>query len=153
MQPEEFKSIQSKFRQGVEKLELVQQCLVNLAQNNDIDIAIDALDKRAGELTFWFAGTRYYVRIRITDRDVDDLEPGFRVPIGLLDWGRYGNRNQSETPDQTNYYDERGLLFELDKEDFYCGFSSCSDPRVVRSLTSVLQKLATRTIAISNAGG
>lgn len=152
MQPEEFKAIQAKFRQGIEKLELVRRCLDNLAEKNDIDIAIEDLDKRSGELIFWFAGTKYYSRIRITDRDVDDMEPGFRVPIGLLDWGRYGIGAQNESPDQTNYYDERGILFEQEKEEFYCNFSNCDDPQVSRGLLGTLQKLATRTIAINNAG-
>ena len=151
MLPEELKTIQAKFRQGIEKLELLSQCLTNLAEKQGFDITIEGLDRTAGELTFWFSGARYYIHIRITDRDVDDMEPGFRVPMGQLDWGRYYNGR--ETPDQTNYYDERGILCELEKEEFYCSFGDCDDPRVAMGITSVLKKMVTRTIAINNAGG
>ena len=153
MQPEEFKAIDKKFKQGLEKLEQMRQCLKHVAGKEGIDLPIDQLDRKAGELTFWYAGTKYYIRIRITDMDVDDLEPGYRVPNGSLDWGRYTASDRRESAEQTNYYDERGIMCDVGKEEFYCTFADCDDKKVRTGLMDKLHRLASRTIAINNIEG
>ncbi len=150
MQPEEFKAIDAKFKQGLEKLERIKGCLRHLAEKEGIELPVDELDRRAGELAFWYAGTKYYVKIRITDQDVDDLEPGYRLPIGWLDWGRSSGSNRREPAEQSNYFDERTVLCEFEKEEFYATFLDCDDEKVKKALMHKLQKLASRTIAINN---
>ena len=153
MQPEEFKAIDTKFKLGLEKLERLQKCLQYLAQDEKVDLPMEPLDRKSGELIFWYAGTRYYIKIRITDRDVDDLEPGYRVPIGWLDWGRFSQGLVHEPAEQSNFYDERGILCDVDKEEFYCTFSDCGDERVKNGLMNKLHRLTAKTIAINNAEG
>jgi hypothetical protein len=150
MQPEEFKAIDQKFRQGLGKLEQLRTCMQQFAENQGVHLPLEDLDTTAGELAFWYAGTRYYVRVRISDRDVDDLEPGYRVPIGWLDWGRYAPSGARDQAEQSNYYDERGVLCDKEKEEFYCTLDDCSDSMVRDVLSSKLQRLVTRTIAINN---
>ena len=151
MQSEELKSIDGKFRQGVGKLHLLEKCLANFASRVGFSIAVRECDETRGELSFFFAGVRYYVRVRITDRDIDDIGAEFRVPVGWLDWGRFDENDVREAPIQSNYFDEPGILCEFEKEEFYCNFQDCEDDRVRRSLLLKLSKLVGRTIALNNA--
>ena len=93
---------------------------------------------------------RFYIRVRITDRDVDDVGTEYRVPVGWLDWGRIDDNDDRETPTQSNFYDERGILCELDKQEFYCSFKSCDDDRIRQAMTRKLGALVGRTISLNN---
>lgn len=150
MQPEEFKAIQNKFEQGIEKLQRLKRCIEHIQTQTGIILRIEGIDDKAGQLSFWFSGNRYYVKVRITDRDVDNMEPGFRVPIGWLDWGLYDEKNFRDAPIQSNFYDERGVLCEQEDDEFYCNFEDCTNERIKTGILITLNKLATRSIELNN---
>jgi hypothetical protein len=151
MELDEMKGVQGKFKQGLEKLELVKSCLTKLKAQTGLEVETDSVDKREGVLTFWFAGTRYYVKIRVTDRGIDNIGTDYNVAIGWLDWGRSTAAGDRESPEQSNYYDERGILCELEKEEFYCNFENCDEEKLRRGMLYKLQRLVGRTIAVNNA--
>ena len=124
MDVDQLKGLQVKFRQGVEKLELLGACLEQLGRAQGLDLRVLGVDAEEGELGFRFAGTRYYVRARLTDRSVGDPGMSYSVPMGWLDWGRYNASGLREAPEQSNYYEERGMLCDLDKDEFYCSLRS-----------------------------
>jgi len=151
MDVEELQALQGKFRQGLEKLGCLGKCLARLAEREGLEIKLEGIDESEGELTFRFAGNRYYVRIRLTDRSAGDVSMSYPVAQGWLDWGRFNSLGAREPPEQANYYEERGLLCELDKEEFYCSLKSCDDERLLKGLLQKLQRLIARTIAVNNA--
>ena len=151
MDTEQLKELQVKFRQGVEKLELLGACLEQLGRAQGLELRVLGVDAEEGELDFRFAGTRYYVRARLTDRSVGDPGMSYSVPMGWLDWGRYSSGGLREAPEQSNYYEERGILLELDKDEFYCNLSSCEEERLQRGLLQKLARLVGRTVAQNNA--
>jgi hypothetical protein len=153
MDADQLKELQVKFRQGVEKLELLGACLEKLGRAQGLDLKVLGVDAEEGELAFRFAGTRYYVRARLTDRSVGDPGMSYSVPMGWLDWGRYGAGGLREAPEQSNYYEERGMLCDLDKDEFYCNLSSFEDERLQRGLLQKLTRLVRRTVAQNNARG
>ena len=150
MDVQTLKAVKQKFDQGVGKLHLLERCLGQLGSDQRLDVLVEPVNETLGELTFWFAGTRYYVRVRITDRETDDVGVDYRVPIGWLDWGRHNARGQVEPPEQSNFYDQRGILCEMEKDEFYCSFEDCGDNRVASGLTKKLERLVGRTIALNN---
>ena len=150
MDTEQLKEMQVKFRQGLEKLDLLCKCLAMVGQAQQLELHMLGLDREEGELAFRFAGTRYYVRIRLTDRQVGYPGAAYSVPTGWLDWGRYGPDGRREPPEQANYYEERGILCDLDKDEFYCNFASCDDERLQRGLLQKLSRLVERTVALAN---
>jgi len=85
MERSELKNVQSKFKQGLKKLELLQACLRRLAEEGIAEISVKNIDNESGELLFRYAGTCYYIRIRITDRGIENVGPEYNVPIGWLD--------------------------------------------------------------------
>jgi hypothetical protein len=150
MDVDQLKGLQVKFRQGVEKLELLGKCLQQLARSQGMDLRVSGVDAEEGELGFRFAGTRYYVRTRLTDRSVGDPGMSYNVPMGWLDWGRYNASGLREPAEQSNYYEERGILCDVDKDEFYCSFTSCEDERLQRGLLQKLARLVGRTVAQNN---
>ena len=150
MDTEQLKEMQVKFRQGLEKLDLLGKCLAMVGQAQQLELHLLGLDSVEGEFAFRFAGTKYYVRIRLTDRQVGYPGAAYSVPTGWLDWGRYGLDGRREPPEQTNYFEERGILVDLDKDEFYCNFASCEDERLQRGLLQKLSRLVERTIAQNN---
>jgi hypothetical protein len=151
MELDEMKSVQAKFRQGLEKLDLIRSCLAKLNKHTGLEVEADSIDKREGSLGFWFAGTRYYVKIRLTDRGIDNVGTDYNVAIGWLDWGRYDAAGGRLTPEQSNYFDERGILCEMEKEEFYCNFQNCSEDKLRKAMLYKLQRLVGRTITVNNA--
>jgi len=151
MELDEMKGVQGKFKQGLEKLELIKSCLTKLKEQTGLEVETDSVDNREGILTFWFAGTRYYVKIRLTDRGIDNVGTDYNVAIGWLDWGRFAGGGDRESPEQSNYYDERGILCEIEKEEFYCNFENCDEEKLRRAMLNKLQRLVGRTIAVNNA--
>lgn len=151
IQPDELVAVGTKYKQGLEKLRLLQKCLDLLPKSSNIDLISDGIDEKRGEFAFWFAGTRYYVRIRVTDQNVEESPEEYRVPIGWLDWGRYGTDGRSGAPEQSNFFDERGVLCDFEKEQFYCNLEDCGQDRLKRALMGKLQKLVTRSVALNNA--
>jgi hypothetical protein len=151
MDVEQLRGLQLKFRQGQEKLELLGGRLDRLGKAQGLDIRVLGIDGEEGELTFRFAGTKYYVRVRLTDRNSGDPGMSYAVPMGWLDWGRFSLEGRREAPEQSNYYEERGLLLEVDKDQFYCSFQSCDDERLTRGLLQKLERLVGRTLALNNA--
>jgi hypothetical protein len=150
MDVDQLKDLQVKFRQGVEKLHLLGKCLEKLGRDQGLDLRVLSVEEEVGELVFRFAGTRYYVRARLTDRSVGDPGMSYSVPMGWLDWGRFDVAGLREPPEQANYYEERGILCDLDKDEFYCNFSSCEDERLQRGLLQKLARLVGRTVAQNN---
>ena len=153
MDVEQLKGLQVKFRQGVEKLELLGKCLEKLGRSQGLDLSVLGVDAEHGELKFRFAGTRYYVCARLTDRSVGDPGMSYSVPMGWLDWGRYGATGLREPAEQSNYYEERGMLCDLDKDEFYCSLASFEDERLQRGLLQKLARLVGRTVAQNNVRG
>jgi hypothetical protein len=151
MELDEMKAVQGKFNQGLEKLEFIKTCLAKLKKQTDLDVETDPVDKREGVLTFWFAGTRYYVKIRLTDRGVDNIGTDYNVAIGWLDWGRCGTGGNREAPEQSNYFDERGILCEIEKEEFYCNFQNCNEEKLRKAMLYKIRRLVGRTITVNNA--
>jgi len=151
MELDEMKAVQGKFKQGLEKLDFIKSCLAKLKKQTDLDVDVDQLDKREGVLTFWFAGTCYYVKIRLTDRGVDNIGTDYNVAVGWLDWGRFAAGGNREAPVQSNYFDERGILCEIDKEEFYCNFQNCNEEKLRKAMLYKLQRLVGRTITVNNA--
>jgi hypothetical protein len=151
MELDEMKGVQGKFKQGLEKLELVKSCLTKLKKQTDLEVEADSVDNREGILTFWFAGTRYYVKIRLTDRGIDNIGTDYNVAIGWLDWGRFTDGGDRESPEQSNFYDERGILCKIEREEFYCNFENCNEEKLRRAMLYKLQRLVDRTIAVNNA--
>jgi hypothetical protein len=151
MELDELKAVQGKFKQGLEKLELIKSCLAKLKKQTDLEVEADPVDNREGILTFWFAGTRYYVKIRLTDRDIDNIGTDYNMTIGWLDWGCFGLEGNRETPEQSNYFDERGILCEMEKEEFYCNFQNCNEEKLRKAMLYKLQRLVGRTIIVNNA--
>jgi hypothetical protein len=151
MELEELRGMQNKFKQGLEKLELLKSCFTALHRQTGIEVEVDTIDRRAGELSFWYAGTGYYVKIRLTDRSIDNIGTDYHVPIGWLDWGRRRPDRDRETPEQSNYYDERGILCTLDNDEFYCNLQNCDEEKLRKGLLYTLQRLVGRTIAANNA--
>ena len=146
-----MKGLQLKFHQGLEKLGLLGKCLEKLGKAAGLDLAVLGVDSGEGELAFRFAGTRYYVRVRLTDRSVGDPGMSYSVPMGWLDWGRYGAAGLREPAEQSNYYEERGMLCDLDKDEFYCSLRSFEDERLQKGLLQKLARLVGRTVAQNNA--
>jgi hypothetical protein len=151
MEMDEMKAVQGKFKQGLDKLDLIKTCLSNLNKQTGLDVEVDSLDKREGILTFWFAGTRYYVKIRLTDRGIDNIGTDYNVAIGWLDWGRFDAGDTREAPEQSNFFDERGILCKMEKEEFYCNFQDCDEEKLRMGMLYKLQRLVGRTIAVNNA--
>jgi hypothetical protein len=77
----------------------------------------------------------------------------YSVPMGWLDWGRYNASGLREAPEQSNYYEERGMLCDLDKDVFYCNLRSLEDERLQRGLLQKLTRLVRRTVAQNNVRG
>jgi len=152
MEIEELQAMQAKFKQGLEKLSELSACLGRLRKRTGLEVATDPVDDRQGELPFWFAGTRYYVRIRIADRSIDNIGADARVPIGWLDWGRCDGERSREPAEQSNYFDDRGVLCTFEKDEFYCDFRSCDEERLQKGMLSTLQRLVSRTVAVNSAG-
>ncbi len=150
MQQDELKAIGGKFRQGIEKLRLLETCLTSLASGMRLDLHSKGVDEERGELTFLFSGMRFYVRVRITDRDVDDVGTEYRVPVGWLDWGRFDANDARENPIQSNFFDERGILCEIGKQELYCNFENCDDEQVRRAMLQKFNALVDRAIAANN---
>jgi hypothetical protein len=75
----------------------------------------------------------------------------YSVPMGWLDWGRYGPGGLREPPEQSNYFEERGMLCDLDKDEFYCSLRSFEDERLQKGLLQKLARLVGRTVAQNNA--
>jgi hypothetical protein len=150
MELDEMEAMQGKFKQGLEKLELIKSCLAKLKKRTNLDVETEPVDKREGILTFWFAGTRYYAKIRLTDRGVDNIGTDYNVAIGWLDWGRFGPAGNREAPEQSNFFDERGILCEIEKEEFYCNFQNCNEEKLNRTMLYKLQRLVNRTITANN---
>jgi hypothetical protein len=151
MELDEMKAVQGKFKQGLEKLELIKSCLAKLNKQTGLEVEAGPVDSREGLLPFWFAGTRYYVRIRLTDRGVDNIGTDYNVAIGWLDWGRYGAEGKRDAPEQSNYFDERGILCQMEKEEFYCNFQNCNEEKLRKAMLYKLQRLVGRTITVNNA--
>lgn len=151
MQDTELIAINNKFNQGVEKLERLETCLGTVAGAANLQIESHGVDALRGELGLTFAGMKFYVRVRITDRDVDDVGTEYRVPIGWLDWGRFDNNEVREPPMMSNFYDDRGILCQIEKEEFYCSFNDCTEDRVRRGMLHHLGALVGRTIVLNNA--
>ena len=89
MDQTELKNVHSKFKQGLQKLTLLKTCLARLTEKGTAEISVKDISTESGELCFWYAGTRYYIKIRITDRSIENVEPEYKVPIGWLDWGEF----------------------------------------------------------------
>jgi hypothetical protein len=151
MELDEMKTVQGKFNQGLEKLELIKSCLAKVKKQAGIEVEAEPIDKREGLLAFWFAGTRYYAKIRLTDRGVDNVGTDYNVAIGWLDWGRFGAAGSRETPEQSNFFDDRGILCEIEKEEFYCNFQNCDEEKLRKAMLYKLQRLVDRTITVNNA--
>ena len=151
MELDEMKAVQGKFKQGLEKLELIKSCLAKLKKQTGLEVEAGPVDSREGLLTFWFAGTRYYVNTRLTDRGVDNIGTDYNVAIGWLDWGRFGTEGKRESPEQSNYFDERGILCQMEKEEFYCNFQNCNEEKLRKAMLYKLQRLVGRTITVNNA--
>jgi hypothetical protein len=151
MDVEQLRGLQLKFRQGQEKLELLGRCLDGLGKAQGLDIRVLGVDGEEGELAFRFAGTKYYVRVRLADRSVGDPGMSYAVPMGWLDWGRFSLDGRREAPEQSTYFEERGILCDLDKDQFYCNLQSCDDERLTRGLLQKLDRLVGRTLALNNA--
>jgi len=151
MELDEMKGVQGKYKQGLEKLELVKTCLTKLKKQTGLEVEADSVDNREGMVAFWFAGAKYYVKIRLTDRGIDNVGTDYNVAIGWLDWGRFTDGGSRESPEQSNYYDERGILCELEKEEFYCNFKNCDEEKLRKAMLYKLQRLVGRTIAVNNA--
>ena len=151
MEMDEMKAVQGKFKQGLEKLELIKSCLSKLKKQTDLEVEAEPVDSREGVLAFWFAGTRYYTKIRLTDRGVDNIGTDYNVAIGWLDWGRFGAAGNREAPEQSNFFDDRGILCEMEKEEFYCNFQNCNEEKLRRAMLYKLQRLVDRTITVNNA--
>ena len=83
----------------------------------------------------------YYVCVRITDRDIDDIGSEYRISEYLLDCGRINDKGDPETQIQSNYYDHQGVLCELEIKEFYCDFSNCDDDHVLGGMGLNLSKL------------
>jgi hypothetical protein len=151
MQQSELVAISGKFRQGLERLKRLEKCLEVLAGELKLSIDSHQIDSERGELVFVFAGMSFYIRIRVTDRHVDDVGTEYRVPIGWLDWGRLDENDRRDAPIQSSFYDDRGILCEFGKEEFYCSFDDCSDERARRGMLVYLSTLVGRSIALNNA--
>ena len=151
MELDEMKAVQGKFKQGLEKLDQVRSCLAHLRKQLDLDVEAEEVDKREGLFPFWFAGTKYYVKIRLTDRGIDDIGTDYNVAIGWLDWGRFNGTGKTEAPEQSNFFDERGILCEMEQERFYCNLENCNEERLRKGMLYILQRLVGRTIAVNNA--
>jgi hypothetical protein len=150
MDVEQLKGLQIKYRQGLEKLEMLGKCLAKIGQAQGLDVRVLGVNGEEGELTFRFAGTKYFVRVRLTDRSVGDPGMSYAVPMGWLDWGRFARGGQREAPEQTNYFEEQGILCDVDKDQFYCNFQNCDDERLTRGLLQKLERLVGRTVALNN---
>ena len=150
MDLEEVKAIQKKFVQGVEKLKKLKTCLSEICSREGIKVETGAIETRDGVFSFWFAGSRYYVKIRISDRALEDIGTAQKVPLGWLDWGRYNESGSRETGLYTNFFDDKGLLCEAEKEEFYCDLADCSKEKLRRGMLAILQKLVDRTITVNN---
>ena len=124
-----------------------------LVEEGLVEMNIETVDTVNGELTFYLAGAHYYVRIRITDRSIEDIGTDYKVPIGWLDWGTFDINDNRQKHLQSNYFDERGILCDMEKEEFYCDFSNCDDPRIRQGLLLKFQRLVGHTIAQNNAAG
>ena len=151
MEKEEFGALDGRFKQGLEKLESIRERLADLAGRLGVDIEAEPLCRREGELAFWFAGTRYYARLRIADRSLDDGGAPVTVPIGWIDWGQYDLSGLHGTVDQSTYFDDRGVLFVVDREEIYCDVGRRDDALAARALLSRLSRLVTRTMAVNSA--
>ena len=79
MDVQELQAMQAKFKQGLGKLKELSACLGRMRKRTGLEIVTDPIDEKAGELPFWFAGTRYFVRVRLTDRSIGLLSAGFAV--------------------------------------------------------------------------
>ena len=151
MQESELLAISGKFRQGLERLKRLDECLDVLAGELKLSVDSHQIDSVRGELVFVFAGMKFFIRIRVTDRDVDDVGTDSRVPIGWLDWGRFDENDCRDAPIQSNFYDDRGILCEYGKDEFYCSFDDCTDERARHGMLIHLSALVGRSIALNNA--
>ena len=150
MEFEELKTIEAKFSQGIEKLNRLTECFQELKKRGLVGITIEEVDTVNGELTFYSAGTRYYVRIRITDRSLEDIGTDYKVPLGWLDWGSFDINNLRMHPDHSNFYDDKGVFWELEGKEFYSDLKNCEDEKLTKAMLLKLQRLAAATIARNN---
>lgn len=150
MEKEEFRALEGRFKQGLEKLELIRARLADLAGRLGVGIDTEPLRGREGEVVFWFAGARYYARVRIADRSLDDGGPPVTVPIGWIDWGQFDLSGAHGAADQSTSFDDRGVLFVVDKEEVYCDVGRSDDPVVGRALSSLLSRLVARAMAANS---
>ncbi len=151
MDLDELKALEIKFQQGLERLRELSDCLKTVGARADIALETDDIDERQGELPFWFAGARYYVRIRLTDRTIDDVGVPYGAPIGWLDWGRYGADGRPDRAEQSDFYDSQGVMCESEKQAFHGDLKTCGDKRLEQALLHTMQRLVSRTIAVNNA--
>jgi hypothetical protein len=145
----ELKALQGKFQQGLDRLRELSRCLKEVCARSGLNITVEALDEVAGELPFWFAGTRYAVKVRLTDRSLDDVGVSYSVPLGWLDWGRYGT---SQRADQSDFYDDKGIMCEAEKVPYHCDLSDCENGQLEQGLLHTLQRLVAKTVALNNTG-
>lgn len=142
--------LQSVFKTGLGKLVVIDRYIEMVRKTNSLEFLIDGIDEKRGELNIWFAGSRYYIKIRLTDRDVEDVGPEYRAPMGWLDWGRYSRYGRMEPPEQSNFYDEKGILCELDGKEYFCNLQKSADEQMLTVLRNTLSKLIRKNIAVNN---
>ena len=147
---DELRLLQGVFKTGHGKLEAIAGYIEKVRKENSLDFLVDGIDEKKGELTFWFAGTQYYTKIRLTDRDVEDVGPEYRAPMGWLDWGRCNRFGRMEPPEQSNFYDEKGILCELDGKEYFCNMQTSANEQIMTVLLNTLSKLIRKTIAVNN---
>ena len=152
MDMEELKGLEAKFQQGLERLQELSVCLKTMGARAGVTLETDDIDMRSGELPFWFAGARYFVRVRLTDRTIDDVGVSYGAPIGWLDWGRYGIDGRAERAERSDFYDSQGVMCESEKQAFHGDLKRCDDKRLEQALLHTLQRLVSKTIAVNNAG-
>ena len=152
MDLEELKGLEAKFQQGLERLRELSKCLETVGARRGLALETGDIDKRQGELSFWFAGTRYYVRVRLTDRTIDDVGMPYGAPIGWLDWGRCDADGRPDRVEQSDFYDGKGVMCESERQAFHSDLKDCDDRRLEQALLHTLQRLVSKTIAVNNAG-
>jgi hypothetical protein len=54
MELDEMKAVQGKFKQGLEKLELIKSCLAKLNKQTDLEVEAEPVDRRRGS---WPSGS------------------------------------------------------------------------------------------------
>ena len=149
---EELKALETKFQQGLERLQELSSCLKTVGARVGLTLETNDVDMQRGELSFCLAGTRYFVRVRLTDRTIDDVGVSYAAPMGWLDWGRYGVADRAERVEQSDFYDSQGVMCESERQAFHGDLKACDDTRLEQALLHTLQRLVSKTIAMNNAG-